>query len=111
MNRSWVLLVLAAWLVLAAQPATAQPTFSERLSAAEVQEKLSELQIIQTRNEERVLRIPGVLGIGIGVNRDQNDLCFIVYAEKITDRIRSRLAAGIEKIPVRLVESGEIRAF
>lgn len=110
--KKWMfLLVIAALLAVAAIPAAAQQDPIASLSQAELQEKIQKLQQIQARNEERVLKIPGVVGIGIGLDRGRHHLCFIVYAEKLTSEIRSHLKAGIEEIPVRWVESGVIRAY
>lgn len=106
-----LLLTIPALLAATALPAAAQQSWTTHLSQDEIQEKIQRLQMIQARNEERVLKIPGVLGIGIGLNHDRTDLCFIVYAEKISSEIRSRMNAGIERVPVRLVESGVIRAY
>jgi hypothetical protein len=106
-----VVFFICVGLLATMTPASAQMASSSRLTQAQIQDKLQHLEEIQARNEDRVLQIPGVVGIGIGLNRDRSDLCFIVYAEKITDQIKGRLSAGIENVPVRLIESGELRAY
>jgi hypothetical protein len=69
------------------------------------------LREVQERNENRVLAIPGVVGIGIGPTQDGKGLAFIVYVEKLTPEMRGRLPVDIEGIPVRLYESGIIKAY
>ena len=66
---------------------------------------------IQERNEQKVMNIPGVVGIGIGLTEDGKELCFIVYLEKVTASARATVPVRIEGVPVRIVESGIFEAY
>jgi hypothetical protein len=72
--------------------------------------RIEALKVVQARHEEGILSIRGVRGIGIGANAAGQKPAFIVYVEKLGDRLRSRLPTSIEGTPVRLVESGDIIA-
>lgn len=74
-------------------------------------QRIEELKVIQARNENQVMSIPGVVGIGIGLTEDGKDLAFIVYVEKLTPRIKARVSGQIEEVPVRLIESGIFKAY
>ena len=74
-------------------------------------QRVEELKEVQARHEDRVMGIPGVVGIGIGLTEDGQDLAFIVYVEKLTPSIKAQVPARIEGVPVRLIESGIFKAY
>jgi hypothetical protein len=57
------------------------------------------------------MRIRGVVGIGIGLAENGQDMALVVYCEKITDQLISEVPKSIEGVPVRLVESGRFEAY
>ncbi len=69
------------------------------------------LKEIQKRNENWIMSIPGVVGIGIGLTEDGKRPAFIVYVQRLTSRIKVQAPSNIEGVPVRLYESGIIRAY
>lgn len=74
-------------------------------------DRVEALKVIQARNENRVLEIPGVVGIGIGLAEDGKDLAFIVYVEKLTSAVRAQAPVHIEGVPIRMIESGVFKAY
>jgi hypothetical protein len=80
------------------------------LAALQADPRIEALKPVQARHENAILAIRGVRGIGIGLDKSGTEPAFIVYAEKLTNRLRSRLPASIEGTKVRLVESGNIVA-
>jgi len=89
--------------------ALAYPQQRER-AAVELQQVVK-LQEIQARHENLVLAVPGVVGIGIGLTEEGKGLAFIVYVEKLTAALKVQLPEHIEGVPVRLFESGIIKAY
>lgn len=75
-------------------------------SNASVDPRLVRLEEIQTRHENEVLRIPGVQGIGIGLDEKGQDLVFHVYVIERTPALTAVVPQEIEEVPVRLVETG-----
>ncbi len=74
-------------------------------------QRIEALKGIQASHEDRVMAIPGVVGIGIGLTEDGKDLAFIVYVEKLTPSVKVQMPARIEGVPVRLIESGIFKAY
>lgn len=72
--------------------------------------RLEALKAVQARHEAGIIAVRGVRGIGIGMDKAGQEPAFIVYVEKLNDRLRSRLPASIEGTKLRLVESGDIIA-
>jgi hypothetical protein len=72
--------------------------------------RIEALKAVQARHEAGILSVRGIRGIGIGMDEAGQEPAFIVYAEKLGDRLRSRLPASIEGTRVRLIESGDIIA-
>lgn len=95
---------LALWLPSAGY------TQQSRGGAVDLQ-RIEELKVIQARNEDQIMSIPGVVGIGIGLTEEGKDLAFIVYVEKLTPNIKARVSDQIEGVPVRLIESGIFKAY
>ena len=56
------------------------------------------------------MSVPGVRGIGIGLDEAGQQPAFVIYVEKLGDGLRSKLPASIEGTNVRLIESGDIVA-
>jgi hypothetical protein len=72
---------------------------------------MSRLQEIQARQEEDILSIHGVVGIGIGLAENTGELGFIVYLKELTEENRALIPDQLEGFPVRIIESGEFEAY
>jgi hypothetical protein len=59
----------------------------------------------------QLLRIPGIVGIGIGLTADGKDLAFIVYVENRSMSVMPLVPQRIEDVPVRIIESNRFRAY
>ncbi len=70
-------------------------TGGEREEIAQEVERLAE---IQGRYEERIMELPGVLGIGVGLDREKRQLAFLVVVE--TTAPMPDLPQEIEGVPV-----------
>lgn len=66
--------------------------------------RIAALRQIQSRNQERILAIPGIHAIGIGL--DGNELVFKVYGTALSAQIQSALPARIEGVRVVFRQSG-----
>ena len=65
--------------------------------------QIARLKEIQDRHQDEVLQIPGVQGIGIGL--DQNGLGFVFHVY-VTAQATATVPRAIEGVPVQLVETG-----
>jgi hypothetical protein len=68
--------------------------------------QLVRLEEIQARHEGDLLSLPGVQGIGIGLDENSRGLAFHVYVRKRTPELESAVPRQIEAVPVRLIETG-----
>ena len=73
--------------------------------------RVDELREIQAANEDAILNVPGVVGMGIGLTEDGKGLAFVVYCKKLTTQVRAMVPRHVEGVPVRLIESGVFRAY
>lgn len=65
---------------------------------------------VQARQERKIMETDGVVGMGIGLAENSQDLAIIVYCEKLTAQIQQSISKSIEGVSVRLVESGRFEA-
>jgi hypothetical protein len=75
-----------------------------------VDERIRLLKQIQKRHEARLLSVPGVRGVGIGMDEARNDTVLVVFVEKLTDRLKNTIPSELEGARVRMIESGVIVA-
>jgi hypothetical protein len=68
--------------------------------------QLMSLEEIQARYEGDLLRLPGVQGIGVGLDETGRRLAFHVYVRERTPELESAVPRQIETVPVRLIETG-----
>jgi hypothetical protein len=73
--------------------------------------ELERLKAIQERNEEEILGIEHVAGIGIGLSPDGKSYQFIVYCEKLSKRLQQQVPKQLEGVPVQLKVSGPFVAY
>lgn len=57
--------------------------------------------------EDRLRRLPDVVGVGIGGESD--DAKIIVLVKKMTQQLARSIPKTLDGVPVQLVESGEIK--
>jgi len=63
------------------------------------------------RNEQAIMRIRGVVGIGVGASDvAPGEAVVEVYVEKDTPAVRAAIPAQLDNVPVKVVETGEITA-
>jgi hypothetical protein len=75
------------------------------------QERLTEVRAVQLRHQNAIMQSPGVVGFGIGLTEDGEEVALIVYLEKLTPSIRAGMPSSLEGVPVRLIESGRFKAY
>jgi len=63
----------------------------------------------QARLAERVMHLPGVVGLAIGLCGEKP--CFKVYVVQRTDSLVAKIPTTFEDYAVEIVESGELRAL
>jgi hypothetical protein len=68
----------------------------------------SAISLVRDRNEQQLLAIEGVKGVGIGRDRIGDD-AFVVYA--LDASVRARVPTEIEGYPVEITITGEIDAL
>ncbi len=98
-------------------PSGTVPTSAEELSAVpnslrETRDsRLARLEEIQARHEDELLSLPGVQGLGIGLDENGRDLAFYVDVTEETAELERALPKQIEGVPIRLVKMGEFKFF
>jgi hypothetical protein len=90
----------------AAAPA-APPAEGNMAQATEV----ARLVAIKRRHDEAILKIPGVVGSGVGLDPETQTPVIEIYVEKDTPGIRRQLPQTLDGAPVRLIETGKVRAL
>ena len=90
--------------------AVTQQELAQQIGAMSMDPQMARMRTIQTSNQDSILAIPGIVGIGIGLTEDGENSAFIVYTEKLTDEVAQAVPSTLEGIPVRLIESGEFTA-
>ena len=82
-----------------------------RLYALERDPVRRRLKAIQRRWEQRILSIHNVVGMGIGQSENSNDPAFVVFLNQDSPQLRESIPSDLDNVPVRLVESGEFKAY
>ena len=72
-------------------------------------EPMASVEEVKRRHESRLMKMRGVVGVGIG-RKDGKDIIRI-YVEKDSPRILEALPAAIEEVPVEVVVSGAFQAL
>lgn len=67
-----------------------------------------DIQTVQEANIPSLMAIEGVTGVAIGA-LDDGTPCIVIYVKELTDALRTKLPTSLEKHPVRIEVSGEIR--
>lgn len=67
---------------------------------------------VKERHENRLLGIPGVVGLGVGLSDSVAGRPVIeIYVKQATDSLRRTLPASLDGVEVKIVETGEIFAY
>jgi hypothetical protein len=67
---------------------------------------------VKQRHEGRLLAIPGVIGVGVGVSEKAvRQAAIEVYVIQATDSLRQALPNSLDDVDVKIVETGEIHAY
>jgi hypothetical protein len=59
--------------------------------------------------EERLLAVPGVMGIGIGLTKDRREICIKVYVDRKASAQAAQIPTEIEGYPVEVEIRGTFR--
>lgn len=65
---------------------------------------------LKEAKEDELLKIEGVVGIGIGKNKN-NEYCIRVYVKKITGKIEMKIPKKIDDTDIEIIEIGEVRGL
>ncbi|GIX45864.1 MAG: hypothetical protein KatS3mg131_0075 [Candidatus Tectimicrobiota bacterium] len=65
---------------------------------------------VQRRHTEALMRLPGVVGTGIGLSEETGQVVIEVYVERATAALQRALPRRLEGLPVQVVETGTIVA-
>lgn len=82
----------------------------QKAASMPVDARIRQLKQVQKRHEARLLSVPGVRGVGIGMDEARRDAVLVVFVEKLTDRLKNTIPSKLEGARVRLIESGVIVA-
>jgi hypothetical protein len=83
-----------------------ETTISEQDWQQAADPRLIELEGIQSRHVNDLMKINGVQAVGIGLAENNRDLNFQVYVTRITPEIKSAIPLRLEGVPIRLFEIG-----
>jgi hypothetical protein len=93
--------------VVAALP-LAQSAFASRVSA----ESFAACKSAKDKMESDLLKTPGVVGVGIGVSdTDPGHAVLEIYSKGGTTELSAVLPRSIQSVPVKIIQTGPIRAF
>ncbi len=91
-------LLTLLWMSLAATAGAQEGQFFRGEERARIIEETQRLAGIQERHEDEILNLPGVLGIGVGLDREKRELVFLVVVDE--NGQMPDLPQDIEGIPV-----------
>jgi D-alanine-D-alanine ligase-like ATP-grasp enzyme len=67
---------------------------------------------VKERHEGRILSVPGVIGVGVGVaEKAIGQAAVEIYVTQATESLRQALPKSLNSVEVKIVETGEIRAY
>jgi hypothetical protein len=72
--------------------------------------KVASLATVKSRHEAELMKIPGVLGAGVGLSPSGKPVVR-VYVEKGTWAVRAALPPDLGGVPVQIEETGPIVAY
>jgi hypothetical protein len=67
---------------------------------------------VKDRHEEAILKLEGVVGIGVGLSETvPEEVVIEIYVKKSAQEMKHVIPEMLEEVPVKIVETGEIVAF
>lgn len=82
----------------------------QKAASMPVDARIRLLKQVQERHEARLLSVPGVRGVGIGMDEARKDTVLVVFVEKLTEKLKKTIPSELEGVRVRMIESGVIVA-
>ncbi len=70
---------------------------------------MASVEEVKKRHEARLMKTPGVVGVGIG--RSGKTTVIRVYVEKDSPKLRKAVPEALEDVPVEIVVSGRFKAL
>ncbi len=70
---------------------------------------MGSVEDVKRRHEARLMKMRGVVGVGIG-RKDGQD-CIRIYVTEDHPKIRAEIPESLEEIPVEVVVTGTFTAF
>ncbi|HYM40624.1 MAG TPA: hypothetical protein VEY12_10895 [Thermoplasmata archaeon] len=70
---------------------------------------MTSVEEVKKRNEARLMKTPGVVGVGIG--RSGGKTVIRVYVAKDSPKVRKAVPRMLENVPVEVVVSGPFKAL
>lgn len=70
---------------------------------------MASVEEVKRRHETRLMKMRGVVGVGIG-KKDGKD-CIRIYVAEDSPTIRTALPQALEEVPVEVVVSGPFKAY
>ncbi len=64
---------------------------------------------VKRRHESRLMKMRGVVGVGIG-QKDGKE-CICIYVEQDSPKLRSALPQSLDEVPVEVVVAGTFKAL
>ncbi len=97
-------LLTLLWMFWSAAIGAQEGQFFRGEERSRIIEETQSLAAIQARNEDEIMKLPGVLGMGVGLDRESRKLAFLVVVDKKAEM--PKLPKDIEGVPI-LVERHE----
>jgi hypothetical protein len=70
---------------------------------------MASVEEVKKRHEARLMKTPGVVGVGIG--RSGGKTVIRVYVAKDTPKVRKAVPEALEDVPIEIVVSGPFKAL
>ncbi len=70
---------------------------------------MASVEEVKKRHEARLMKTPGVVGVGIG--RSGKTTVIRVYVDKDSPRVRKAVPQALDDVPVEIVVSGRFKAL
>jgi hypothetical protein len=85
---------------------------SAQLPAHVSESAVDAVRRVKERHEGRLLSIPGVVGVGVGVSEKAIGQAAIeIYVKQATESLGRALPSSLDNVEAKIIETGEIRAY